>query len=137
MTVEINLWAVLVAAVINMVVGSLWYGPLFGKIWMPLAGHTPTSIDQSTQKGMGPTYFMAFVGSVVMAYVFAHVLATYGADSIALGLQAALWMWFGFISVVLLGKVLWEGKSWKLWLLESAYYLVVLMINSAVLVSWR
>ncbi len=30
LTVEVNLAAVLVAAVASMVIGFLWYGPLFG-----------------------------------------------------------------------------------------------------------
>ncbi len=137
MNVEINYLAVLVAGVINMVVGFLWYGPLFGKIWLPLSGHTPESMEAAKQKPMTMSYVIATIGALVMAYVLAHVLATYNADTISLGFQGAFWLWLGFIATVMLGKVLWEGKSWKLWCLDSAYYLVVLLINSAVLVSWK
>ena len=31
----INYWAVLVSAIASMAIGSLWYGPLFGKQFMP------------------------------------------------------------------------------------------------------
>ena len=34
-SVDINWWAVLAAAVINMVIGAIWYSPSgFGKPWM-------------------------------------------------------------------------------------------------------
>ncbi len=37
--VDINYWAVLVAAVVSMVIGALWYSPvLFGKLWMKYSG---------------------------------------------------------------------------------------------------
>ena len=37
--VDINIWAVIVAAIVNMVVGSFWYSKsLFGKEWAKLVG---------------------------------------------------------------------------------------------------
>ena len=39
MNVDINLWAVLLAAVSSMIVGSIWYMPaVFGNTWMKLTG---------------------------------------------------------------------------------------------------
>ena len=35
---ELNYVAVLVCAVVSMVVGAVWYGPLFGKQWMEVIG---------------------------------------------------------------------------------------------------
>ncbi len=34
MMFQINLLAVVVCAIASMVLGMLWYGPLFGKKWM-------------------------------------------------------------------------------------------------------
>lgn len=36
-----------------------------------------------------------------------------------------------------LGAVLWEGKSWALWLLMNAYYLVVLPAMGTILAVWK
>lgn len=36
--VDINYLAVIAAGVASMVVGSLWYGPLFGRKWVALSG---------------------------------------------------------------------------------------------------
>ena len=33
---NINYLAVVVAAIVNMALGSLWYGPIFGKAWIKM-----------------------------------------------------------------------------------------------------
>jgi hypothetical protein len=38
MNVAVNFWAVLASAVASMVIGSIWYGPLFGKMFMQAMG---------------------------------------------------------------------------------------------------
>lgn len=42
--VAVNYLAVVVAAIIYLVVGFLWYGPLFGRRWMALMNITPSSM---------------------------------------------------------------------------------------------
>ncbi len=135
--VPINYLVVLVAAVANMVLGSLWYGPLFGKKWMALSGVNSQTMGKN---GMGKTYALAFGGSFLMAWVLAHAFvfaATYlnmwGPQS---GLMAGFYNWLGFVVPVTLSSVLWEGKSWKLWCLNSSYYLVALMTMGLIIASW-
>ena len=41
---EINYWAVVVAALSGFAVGALWYGPLFGRQWMAASGVTETDV---------------------------------------------------------------------------------------------
>jgi hypothetical protein len=47
--ITINYAAVLLAAVANMVVGMLWYGPLFGKQWQALMGFNADSMKSITK----------------------------------------------------------------------------------------
>lgn len=74
MTPDINYLAVVVAAIAAMVLGFVWYGPLFGKPWMQLMGFTKDTIDQMKGKGMTKNYVLMMVGALVMAYVLAHAL---------------------------------------------------------------
>ena len=139
--VLVNYFAVLAAAVASMVVGFLWYGPVFGKQWIALMGFTKEAMDAAKQKGMAKAYILMTVGSLVMAYVLAHGL-TFGNAylnmyGVAAGLQGAFWYWLGFVAPVLLGAVLWEGKSWKLWFLQAGYYLVSMLVMGAILASWQ
>ena len=135
--VDINYVAVLIAAIVSMAIGSFWYSMKgFGKQWMALSGITPDKINAAKAKGMQKTYAIAFVGSLVMSYVLAHFVDYAGAATIARGAQAGFWSWLGFIAPVALGSVLWEGKPWKLYVLNNAYYLVSLMVMGALLTVW-
>lgn len=140
MQVPINYIAVLVAAIASMVLGFLWYGSLFGKIWMELSGITHEKIDAEKASGMEKNYAIAFVGSLVMSYVLAHALVFASAylkvNGVSAGIEVGVWNWLGFIAPVTLGTVLWEGKSWKLWVLNNAYYLVTLSIMGIILSLW-
>jgi hypothetical protein len=55
---------------------------------------------------------------------------------VAAGLQAAFWNWLGFVAPVTIGSVLWESRPWKFWFITAGYYLVVLLINGAILAAW-
>lgn len=138
--VPINYLAVVVAAIANMVIGFVWYGPLFGKTWMKLSGITPEKIESAKASGLGKTYLLASVGSLVMSFVLAHALvfaaAYFEMSGISAGLMSGFWNWLGFIAPVTLGTVLWEGKSWALWLLMNGYYLVTLLVMGTILSVW-
>ena len=71
--VEINYLAVLVSGILAMVVGSIWYGPLFGKIWMKEEGYT----EEDLTKDFNPakTYGLTFIAALVVVYVLPGFLA--------------------------------------------------------------
>ena len=67
---QVNLLAVLVGAVITMVLGFLWYGPLFGQMWMRMVGRSAEEIEAA------PTlYIYSFVSALITAYVLAAIVA--------------------------------------------------------------
>src|SRR6185436_20582919 len=94
----INFWAVLVVAVISMILGSIWYGPLFGKTWGRIIGmdmqNTTPEDKKKMQKSVMPLYFLNFVLSVLTFYIFAHYVKGWqpapGAHG---GLINAFWIW--------------------------------------------
>jgi len=139
METSINYWAVLVAAIVSMGIGSLWYGVLFVKPWMRMMGYTEESM-----KGMRMTpkkaMTLQFIVSLIMAYVLAYFVIVAGAfDSLSVwgaGVATAFWIWLGFIVPITIGIVLWENKPWKLWFINASNYLVTLLIMGAILGSW-
>ena len=143
MEVPINYLAVLASGVAAMILGSLWYGPLFGKQWIALMGFDQQTVAEMQAKGMQAmwkNYALMFVGALIMAYVLAHGLvfgnAYLGTGGISGGLQGAFWYWLGFIAPVTLGVILWDGKPWKLWFLNAGYYLALLLVMSVILALW-
>lgn len=144
--VPVNFLAVLAAAVAQIILGFLWYGPLFGKTWAALMGWTPEAMtamknDPQAKKKMTRSYIIMAIGSLLMSYVLAHAIIFAGsylnASGVSAGLMGGFWNWLGFIVPVTVGTVLWEGKSWKLWFLNASYYLVGLLIMGMILALWQ
>lgn len=137
---EINFLAVAISGVVAVILGALWYGPLFGKPWMEMVGLTKESM-----KSMSMSPVVAMLGGLVGALATAFVLSQYlalaesmtGVAGIELALTTAFWIWLGFYVPVTAGSLLWEGKTWKLFALNASYYLVVLIINSCIIVLWK
>lgn len=135
--VEVNYLAVLVAAIASMVLGALWYSPmLFGSKWVKLMGWTQQEMEKR-KKGMGKSYGIAFVGSLVMAYVLAIFIAWAGAASVAAGVQVGFWVWLGFLATTGLGTILWEGRPKELYAINTGYELVQLLVMGAILAVWK
>lgn len=134
MDIVINYWAVLVSALASMVVGTLWYGPLFGKPWMAMTGITKESMKTM---GLSPVKAMSLglVNSLVMAYVLAHFIGIVTQLGFS-GYMAGFWVWLGFVATAQISGFLWEGKSLKLFSLNTAYSLVTYMVMGAIITWW-
>ncbi|MEK7530990.1 MAG: DUF1761 domain-containing protein [Patescibacteria group bacterium] len=133
--IDINYLAVIAAAVGNMIVGSLWYGPVFGKYWMRLNGFTPESMNAMHLK-----VWQAMIGGAItallMAFVLSHVAIAFMAADLMGALQLAFWMWLGFTAVTIAEGFLWEGRSFELFVLNAARSLVTLLIMASIIVLW-
>ena len=133
----VNYLAILVASIVSMGIGFLWYGPLFGKLWMKWMHIKKKKIEEAQQKGMTKYYVAAFVGTLVTNLVLAGSLAYIGAQTLFDGLALAFWLWLGFVATTTLGSVLWEGKPLKLYLLNNAHNLASLFVAAIILVLWQ
>jgi hypothetical protein len=131
--VGVNYLAVFVAALVNFVVGWLWYGPLFGKMWKSLMGFTDESIKNMKMKPM-VAMFLGFVSSLIMACVLARLLIVYGAYDLTGAWSLAFLVWIGFLVTTSASGYLWEGKPLKLFVLNIAYQLVAVFLTAVVLV---
>ncbi len=132
-SVDINYLAVLVCAVISMVTGSMWYGPLFGKAWMKETGMTEESVKDFNPVKM---YGIAFVAHFVIALVMGYVISLIGAEGVIGGIRVALTAWVGFVAATMLINGLFQGKSTKLFIIDSGYHLVNMLIFGIILVLW-
>jgi len=136
---EPNLVAVVIAAIIPMVLGALWYSPLlFAKKWMALMGKT----EEELKAGFNPvkTYGISFITCLIMAYILGHFViyatsATHEAGFGA-GMQTGFWAWLGFVVTTGSATVLYEGRKSGLFWINAGYYLVCLLLMGGVLASW-
>lgn len=134
----VNYWAVFAAAVASMVIGSIWYGPLFGKMFMKEMGMDSWSKEKQAamKKKMGISYFGQFVASLVMFYVLAGLMAGFYHTTVNGGLLTAFIAWIGFVVPVKLGDAIWGGNA-KLFWLGVGNMLVTLLAAGAIIGVWK
>ena len=133
---EVSALPVILAGLANMISGFVWYNPkVFGDSWMHMVGLTKEKADASA-KMMPVMSLIALFFAIVMAYVMAHFAIAWGVWDWIGSVELAFWLWLGFIVPPLLGAVLWEGKSWKLFAINAGYWFVGLCASSLVLISF-
>ena len=139
MNVDINGWAVLLAALSSMVVGSLWYMPAtFGKAWQRYTGVDAEKMRRSQSSGqLVWMYGSVFLASLVTAYVLAHItfLANkfFGNSFMSDALQTAFWLWLGLTAARIYVHDTFEGRRKKLTLLNSAHELVTVLVMALII----
>jgi len=121
-----------------MIIGSVWYGPLFGKKYMHEMGMDSWTPEKKAEmkKSMTMSYVGQFIASLVMFYVLAWLMGALNQVSVMGGIQAAFWVWLGFIVPVKLGDALWGGKMSLFWIAIFGN-LITLLIVGSIIGAWH
>ena len=136
----VNYWAIGSGAVLSMVIGAIWYGPIFGKKWMEIVGVSPADekARKKMQKSAGPLYAVQFVLTLFQVLVLAHLVAD---TKIAGGLERSLWIWAAFVIPTLAGAVMWTNETsrlkWARFLIQGGYQLVMFVVFGLLLQFWK
>lgn len=133
--VEVNYWAVLMCGVISTIIGFVWYSPmLMGRTWMDEKEKT----DDDIKKELNPlkTHGLSFLCNLFIAFSLAQLMAHSSAFTVAGGIRLAFLCWFGFIVAPMVINSLFEGKSFKLLLVDSGHHLIVILVFGIVLGAW-
>ncbi len=109
---------VILGTVWQIVLGMLWYGPLFGKPWMAERGIKPEDIDpKSATAGMILSMVTAFLGSLTLALVLGRM----GAAGLAGGLVWGAAIGFLIVGGVILSTGIYNDDSAKLITINGFY----------------
>jgi hypothetical protein len=132
--VNLNWWAVVFAAVVNMAVGAAWYSPaLFGKQWVKLLGKKMSDI----KGGAGVAYGITTVAAIMQTFILALLVQNLGATSTSDGAALGLLLWLGVAATTSISDYVFSNRPLTLWALNQGYYVVVLMANGAILAVWQ
>lgn len=139
----INYLAVLVCGIASLAVGFVWYGPLFGKMWMnDVMGCDKMSPEQiaAAKKSMWMMYLIQFILSLITAGILAYHIANW-ADASASAVGIAICSWFGFVMTTNAGGALWSGKpknvAMKMFFISAGAQLVTFVIFGLILGMWK
>lgn len=138
---ETNYWLIILATVVQFILGAVWYSPLmFGKWWMEIMGMTdlPKEELEKMQKSMAPFYGVQIALTVLTTFVlsmFIYYLKMANVGFHAYGVAG--WVWLGFIAPTQIASVVWANTKRKFWgkqiFVMLSYQLVGLMITAFIL----
>jgi hypothetical protein len=131
----INFSAVVGGAIFLFIMGMLWYGPIFGKVWMKIMGVENMSKEEiaKAQKEMMPMY----ITQVLLGFVTSYVLYIFVKMS-GMGIMMGFWVWLGFAMPMAAGAM-WDtkkGMAMKKFLIVAGYQLVTLLVLGWAFTMW-
>lgn len=134
---EINYWAVLVATLASMVIGSIWYTPkVFGARWMKLAKVTPAT----TTVGAWVPILVGIALGFLLAWVLAGATAIawhfYGGGYLLAAIVTAITLWAGFTAGRIIVHDVFEGRPSGLTVLTIAHELVTVVVMAIIIGVW-
>ena len=121
-----SIWLMLVAAAATFLLGGLWYGPLFHKVWLKENGFPADYEAGHPARVFGLSFLLAFLAAAGYAHLIGFsddVLRStvHGAAAGALIAGTS----FGI-------NYLFCGKSLKLWLIDAGYHTVQFALFGAI-----
>lgn len=141
MTLEFNWFAIAVCAVINFVVGGLWYSPLmWAKTWMRLMDIGPDHMQNvESQKRAKWGYLVSVFCSVGLAIALALAVKVFETQTWSAGLSLGFACWFGFVATTMLPNHMFGAKKepFRLFLINAGYFAVTMSIFGIVLTVWK
>ena len=118
--------AVVVGALVFMVLGAIWYGPLFGNAWSKATGQPAMSLTKVPPANQ-------LVGGLIVAFVASAAVNYFGAlDDVEHSLVLALLLGVIVIGSFAFSHVVWEKRKFGLFLLEVAFTFVAIAVLSYV-----
>src|SRR5688500_12597676 len=104
---DINYLAGLVAGLLSMVIGFVWYGPLFANAWVKESKLSKKDIGN----GPGPGCAFVTVTSLIQAYVLALFVDFTNATAWMDGAVTVTWIWIGFVATSYTATYVFSKKS--------------------------
>lgn len=127
---DLNWIAVVLAAVVYFVLGAVWYGPLFGKMWVAGMGLNPDSM-QAAKSG----FVITFVANLGLATALASITA--GLTGAGAAMQAAFWLWLGLVATTATVNAVWDSRPWSVLAINQGYHLVAMLLAAAIVGAWK
>lgn len=128
-----NWLPMLVCLILNIVIGSLWYGPkTFFPVWWKAIGKDAKESPQGTPV----TWILLILAGAVQIFFVALAVKVTKMDNALTGLLTGFVIWLGFVASTSLTVNLFPGRM-KAWFIESGYHLINFLAFGAILGAWH
>ena len=137
MVPEINYWAVLLATLSSMVVGTIWYTPkVFGNYWMKAANITPSGNSKDAIRPIILTLIVSFITAWVLAGAAFISWDFYGGSFFVNALLTSVILWAGFTAARFITHDAFDGRTTGLTVLNVAHEFVTIVIMAIIIGVW-
>ena len=128
---DINLWAVLLAAVLSFGLGGLWYSPvLFGQRWLEDSG-----FEEEKAYTPARVFGLSLVFCLASAGIFAHLLGP--GPELDRALTLGLLVGVGLVSTSFAINYQFAARSTPLLLIDGGYHTCQFLLYGVVLALWH
>lgn len=124
---------VLIAAIVQWLLGFLWYGAIFRKSWKKLVGYAEGEKPKNAVFGM----ITSLIACFLLSYILAHVVRWAGATTFTAGGKLGVVCWLGFMAPPLFTQHIFENRRANLFAINAAYWLLVMAIGGGILGAFR
>lgn len=124
-----NWIAIIIATAAAMVIGFLWYGPVFGKSWTSLSGRGMAGDPASAGPMYALTALAALIEAIALNWFINETGWTTGAGGALIGLYAGL----GFIATAFFSQVLFAGRPPRLYAIDAGYQVFQAIVMGAII----
>lgn len=124
-----NIFAALATGVFSLVLGFIWYGPLFSKPWSEEVGISRKDME----KGPGIGYLLAFVSSTFMGAVTSYLVIRFGVTDLMQGLLIGVLFALGYVATTFATNYIFARKTIRLYSIDAGYQ--TLLVVAATLIA--
>lgn len=125
--------AILLSLVVYMIIGNVWYGPIFGKAWRHMNNiHVK---GKPTMRSMAPAMATSLLTAFVQAVVLGRGMQILAIQSWVDPIIIATILWFPFTAMTMATSYAYLKKPFKLLLIDSLFVLATLWATSLVIYS--
>jgi len=139
MFTNLNLWAVLVSAVVYWVWGGIWYAAVFTKSWQKALGidrlnaAEKARLDKDFPKALLAHFISGLLTSVALSYI---VRSSQDVSFIG-GMLCGFIAWLGFAFTLNLNSLMFEKRPMPVFLINNGFFLVAFAVIGGILAVWR
>jgi len=124
---QISLIAALLTGVASLVLGFIWYGPLFAKAWSKEVG-----LSEAEMKGAGIGYLIAFASSTFLGGVTSFLVNMIGITAVMDGAALGLLLAAGYVATTFATNYIFAKKSIHLFLIDAGYQTILVVIAGVI-----
>lgn len=129
---HVNLLAVLVAAIVQWLLGYLWYGVLFNKDYKALVHR-----EDAPPMNAGAVMGLIFIANLILSMALARIVVLTGLVTFGKGALVGVICGLGFVLPPMFAEHLSERRPFKLFGINSVYWLIAMYVSGGILAIWQ